>query len=482
MNDGSSSGLQQKPETRRSRGRFDEERRQKIGVVRKCGACIRCRMLKKPCSEETPCSTCRNIRTASRWKGPCFRKKLAEACTLYSAGFFRRNVETDVSYTFQQDGFDRRIEARLLPESNIVLSLPVRLHASHPRTGEGQTADDANGLWLLPKDSDAVGKLEAYADNFVDELISKESNTCRSITLQRAQAMRKATTEIQEIDTSSHPSYNLRPKLLEYVVRLWALTQMLIAAEDHGFDLRWSSNSGGSALATSTINDDDSEEHASINGASRHYQLLRSQITAAIESACASLSRSVTSELERRFLQRRQVSRFATLLSAVLLLDCVEHMSDYYQRCSSDRHDAGAEPRAGSETPVNPQGQIEISTVHPSPATLCRQGVEFADLLIMLLHLRGLVPRTTFDADGTLVVIQDEARFAKHRRVPARGADSEDDELVASWLEQTNISVKELMAAKDASLTDSRRPDPASITRALAKVLLPQRDGIVSLD
>lgn len=84
------------------RGRFTDSRREEVQKVRKMGACIRCRMLRKPvssvldqstfeadvweCSGESPCSTCAGIESARLWKLPCTRARIADEVQLYSVG------------------------------------------------------------------------------------------------------------------------------------------------------------------------------------------------------------------------------------------------------------------------------------------------------------------------------------------------------------------------------------------------------------
>lgn len=84
------------------RGRFTDSRREEVQKVRKMGACIRCRMLRKPvssfldqskfktdvweCSGESPCSTCAGIESARLWKLPCTRARVADELQLYSVG------------------------------------------------------------------------------------------------------------------------------------------------------------------------------------------------------------------------------------------------------------------------------------------------------------------------------------------------------------------------------------------------------------
>lgn len=101
VNDFGSSPKPQKPKVR---SRFSADRRKEVQEVRKRGACIRCRMLKKPvcisclyfgipptnfiyqCSGDSPCQTCASVESARLWKQPCIRTRLVEECELYGAG------------------------------------------------------------------------------------------------------------------------------------------------------------------------------------------------------------------------------------------------------------------------------------------------------------------------------------------------------------------------------------------------------------
>lgn len=92
------------------RGRFTDSRREEVQKVRKMGACIRCRMLRKPvssfpmqstfeadvseCSGDSPCSTCAGIESARLWKLPCTRARVADELQLYSAGTLSRCLKS----------------------------------------------------------------------------------------------------------------------------------------------------------------------------------------------------------------------------------------------------------------------------------------------------------------------------------------------------------------------------------------------------
>lgn len=62
-------GVLRKGGKNKVRGRFEDTRRKEVQEIRKRGACMRCRMLKKPCSEGTPCKTCQGVESARLWKG-----------------------------------------------------------------------------------------------------------------------------------------------------------------------------------------------------------------------------------------------------------------------------------------------------------------------------------------------------------------------------------------------------------------------------
>lgn len=71
---------------RHSRARFDSGRRKEVQEIRRIGACIRCRILRKTCSKGTPCNACKKVLAPRIWRTGCVRTKLSEHINLYSAG------------------------------------------------------------------------------------------------------------------------------------------------------------------------------------------------------------------------------------------------------------------------------------------------------------------------------------------------------------------------------------------------------------
>jgi hypothetical protein len=146
-------------------------------------------------------------------------------------------------------------------------------------------------------------------------------------------------------------------------------------------------------------------------------------------------------ELERRLLQRQQVSRLATFISAVILLNCVERMSDFFH------------------------AQEEKENI-PSP--LWPQGSHFADLLIMLLRMRGLPPKTRANSEGNLVVIPPPP--APSTSISA-SKQLENEAWVATgeWLNPLKLDFDELLQIRDGKVGANKEWD----LRFIAAALLP---------
>ncbi|MCJ1282521.1 hypothetical protein MMC26_001844 [Xylographa opegraphella] len=59
------------------RQKLNPDQKQKVKRVRGLGACLRCRMYREPCDENTPCGTCtRKGASAVIFRQPCYREKL----------------------------------------------------------------------------------------------------------------------------------------------------------------------------------------------------------------------------------------------------------------------------------------------------------------------------------------------------------------------------------------------------------------------
>ena len=187
----------QKP---KARGRFSDHRRKEVQDVRKRGACIRCRMLKKPCSGEDPCSTCVNVESARLWKSPCIRTRIAEEFNLYATGLHAVLAFHDVNRakglaTFQP--LQGRFEIAHFPDIGLAATFqgirsqklsstgidPVLLASTRVATGE------SNIEMLDAEGDDLASKLELYLRNVASAFFERERSAFMKPTLLLAQRL-----------------------------------------------------------------------------------------------------------------------------------------------------------------------------------------------------------------------------------------------------------------------------------------------------
>ncbi|KAI8941394.1 hypothetical protein NX059_002617 [Plenodomus lindquistii] len=420
--------MNQKPAKAKVRGRFSDSRRKEVQEVRKRGACIRCRMLKKPCSGDNPCNTCQNVESARLWKQPCIRTRIAEEFSLYSAG-----LHTVLAYhaTNQAKGQVRldqtpgRIEAtHFLDSATFVTFTPLK--CQHPHSAQNTDIDPAilaalasPDLEIIDSDDDISGKVDLYMKKMGPYFHGTEDSPFMETTARIA-------SNISCADPDG---------LLAKVLELWNLTRLL-TSRSLGWHL-FSNPSLAPTMAPSTLNPADTLEACRIPiTALEHqasYDLIVSQLMGATEKRASSLARVVMNDLERRLLQRQQANPFETFLVAVILLSCVERMCWLFrtwevQTAAAPPSDVEITQQASpaeqdlvtalnlASSPTTPVQSIP----HPplrnprwpldkSPAAFSQQGERFSDILNMLLKMRGVPPKPTArTSDGVLAIWGDD--------------------------------------------------------------------------
>jgi hypothetical protein len=407
------------------RGRFSDSRRKEVQEVRKRGACIRCRMLKKPCSGENPCNTCQNVESARLWKQPCIRTRIAEEFSLYTAGLHGMLAHHAV---YQAKGLIRlnqipgRIEAtHYVHSGHFATFTPLKCQQmSHPQNTEidpGIFATLASpDLELIDTDDDISGKMDLYIKKVGPSFFETEESDFMRVTVQTALCI-----------TSPSQDY-----LLSKVLELWNYTRILTSRK-----LEWhlfSNPSLAPTLAPPALSDADQDDpmRSTITAANHpsSYRLIKMQLMGATEKRAACLARVVMNDLERRLLQRQQANPFETFLVAVILLACVERMCWLYRtwevpplatpplktETSQKAPTIESEMATTLQAVPSPPPAQQPTTRHPqwpldkTPAAYSQQGERFSDILNMLLKMRGVppkpIPRNT---DGTLIVWADDA-------------------------------------------------------------------------
>jgi hypothetical protein len=432
--------MNQKPAKPKVRGRFTDTRRKEVQEVRKRGACIRCRMLKKPCSGDNPCNTCQNVESARLWKQPCIRTRIAEEFTLYSAGLYSVLAFHAVSQAKGQIRLDQiagRIEVSHFPESGIFATFtPLKCQSQ----GHGPEIDPAilasissSQLEIIDNADDISGKLDLYAKKIAPAFFDSEDSAFMKATLNTAFGI-----------TSTN-----QDGLLTKALELWNLTRALTSPT-----VDWHIFSNPSLAPTmapsTTVTDLETINRTPITPDNNRpsYDLIKMQLIGATEKRAACLARIVMNDLERRLLQRQQASPFETFLVAVILLACVERMCWLFRTWETDNSNTDLQ---STETPP-PQTDDNIAqalqsapvsenvsnpTLHPKwpldrhPSHFSQQGERFSDILLMLLKMRSVPPRPQArSTDGMLVIWGDDA-----------------DEKVREWYEGIGVT-NELLAGR----------------------------------
>ena len=458
------SGSEARPTKPKVRGRFTDSRRKEVQEVRKRGACIRCRMLKKPCSGESPCSTCLNVESARLWKQPCIRTRVADEFDLYAAGLhsvlaFHQTNQVKLLKGFQN--VDQKIVVSHFPDFSIS-AVFASLESTIP-AGSDQP-DQLNGHSDLVKPSgsscmidtnagiDMVGEMQKYMQKLVPHFIKAESSSFIRMTLQQAYAM-----------SGGEKPDNLISNILE----LWIATAILTESQLK-FNLARPRMAAGqpedaaSNPAFDQITDPDS------------IACIDAQLRSVVEKRAVLCAKFVMNELERRLLQRQQANPFETFIVAVLLLSCTERMcwlfktweiSETDQLFSNEPISANGQtsnPLADSVHPSTPTGAPGSPTLplgHPPlppsarwpldkpPHHYYQKGERFSDIVQMLLRMRGVPPKT----NTQLSIIVNSSGLSQPGEnilqaiAPSAGSIAQSDMTAAQeWFHALGISIEEI--------------------------------------
>ncbi|RDW76407.1 uncharacterized protein DSM5745_06399 [Aspergillus mulundensis] len=363
-------GNSTKPAKPKVRGRFSAARRREVQEVRKRGACIRCRMLKKPCSGDSPCTTCASVESARLWKHPCIRTRIADEFELFNANLHATLAFHDVGSIRNQVKFDvfaGRIEVTHFEESLIFVTLAGQQgHKTSTSTLDPQLqglGDDPQfqgplqEVYLLDSDmEDIPGKVELYIKKTGSMFYEREASDIMRPTLMLA-----AELAAQKKDL-----------LLERVLELWVATHILVDVDTH-----WKTFSNPSlppaSYSFAQPTDDGRIPIDEITNP-ESYALLCGQLRAATEKRAAALSKSVMNDLERRLLQRQQSGWFETFLVSLILLNCVERTCWLFRSWDDENF-------------------TQRWPLEKRPQSYAAQGDRFSDILHMLLKMRSLPPK-----------------------------------------------------------------------------------------
>ncbi|KAI0202336.1 hypothetical protein F4808DRAFT_72405 [Astrocystis sublimbata] len=333
---------------RHSRAKFDKDRRMEVQEVRRIGACIRCRILRKVCSKGTPCDTCKKVLSPRVWRTGCVRTKLSEFIDLYSAGVQvvmaqKRINGYKTSYHLENTG--AVVETSHFPDLGHAVTFQV-IQGYSQDTEEADLKLGPPVLLLDNNKEDIPGKVEAYMRSMLPQYIAHEPSTHVRVTLELADRIAKETND----------------ELLKRSLELWGIVEMmdrerqwtmLAKFPHHEIEDQWIK--------------DDTESEA--------YSNICMQLTAAAERKASIASKNLLNGIQRSLQDGKTKLGFPMFLTVMLFLNCLEKTTWAF--------------KAWDQENLRPKWPLERP-----PGGYTNQGHGLTELLRMLLVIRHALPKT----------------------------------------------------------------------------------------
>ena len=361
--------------SRHSRARFNSTRRKEVQEVRKIGACIRCRVLRKTCSQGSPCDTCRKVLSPRVWRSGCVRTKFSEQLDLYSAGVqivLAQARVNSLKQTMTLGSHGVLVEACHFPECAPRLQLQV-LQRDPDRDAEGKLVDativddrpSAYPIVMLDNDNqDVPARVETYMREILPDMIKREPSHFMQVTLQTA------------VDVAGKTNDELLKKSLE----LWGLVEILDR------ERQWT-------ISAKTWADDSPSKSIKEDTDGELFNTICLQLAAATERKAAATSKALLTGMQRVLQDSKVKIDFNMYFAVLILLNCVEKSSWAFKAWEQEnlRH---------------------LWPLEKEPVSFAQQGYVIANLLHMLLGIRKALPRIARrEVDGKLTTEEEDAEM-----------------------------------------------------------------------
>lgn len=379
------------------RGKFDDARKEEIKKMRKIGSCIRCKMLKKPCSSTTPCVTCGAIDSPRTWKGfPCLRSKLVDLYQGYMLCLPQKISSQKINTAMSGLSF--------VPSSSMLLA--QSFGGAEPfvfSTLEGATNNSA---------IDPTLSMLSSGQRFVTKtiILDKEANDLPAIFEKHIQKEaahfieHEASPIIKSVARLIHQhSQDSGDLLLRAVMELWMLTTML---SDNTVEWKFSTLRNAPQAAA--------HSPADVRPDQKSYDLIYSQLQCGLGRLAANLSTHAINTFERRLLRPVSLNKFETFLLGILLINCIERHSWVFHGWTDDS--------IASSWPLE-----------ESPAALIVQAKMVTNVMAFMIKIRNLTSKITEDAAGGILQ-----------------AEHPDNEKYARWFEEVGVTVDFLTQRQEA--------------------------------
>ncbi|KAI1373677.1 hypothetical protein F4677DRAFT_214783 [Hypoxylon crocopeplum] len=340
---------------RHSRARFEPYRRKEVQDVRRIGACIRCRILRKTCSADTPCGACQKVLSPRVWHTGCIRTKLSEHIDLYSAGVQVVMAQKRINRykdTHVLGNVGVVVEASHFPETGHKVTFQVLQGTLKERDGSLPGNNDHGPVVLLDSNNEDIpSKVENYMRQALPELIRSEPSHHIRVTLEVAVMVANETND----------------ELLKRSLELWGIVEMmdrerqwtmLVKSPKDGVEDHWIK--------------DDSDSEA--------YTNICMQLTAAAERKASAASKNLLNGMQRNLQDGKTKLGFPMFLTVMLFLNCMEKTTWAF--------------KAWDEENLRPKWPLE-----KPPSHFTNKGEALTELLRLLLVIRRILPGTTGEGE-----------------------------------------------------------------------------------
>lgn len=400
------------------------------------------------------------MESARLWKHPCVRTRIADEFDLYSAGLYTVLAFHETSnFKHQSQALQpssHQVEVTHFPDSTLQPAsistvkglIPDEITINDDPASAGSAKSLGLPFELLDQDKDDVNAiLDQYMKRMGPILFEAESSTFMRPTLLLA----------ADFNNQKHD------QLLDRALSLWTATQILVdpAVQWHLY----------STQDTIFLLDEQSvrQEILPTSNTLTHH-LITHQLLALSEKRAAFHAKTMMNDLERRLLHRQQAAlqSFETFLAAVILINCVERMCWHFNHWVDDpinNTTIEGPSRAGWPLENSPGGYVV-------------KGERIADVVDMLLRMRGVPPQTIVgsqdgilreyvspqSSSGSLASIQNNSGAGNNTTVlldPNIDDSTNEHPLprsrqfsVSAWLESVHVSASTLLAAQTTTTWD----------------------------
>ena len=361
---------------RQARSRFTAARRKEVQEIRKIGACIRCRILRKNCGRGTPCETCKKVLSPRVWKTGCVRSRLNEQLDLYSAGVqvvLSQNRVNLLKEQLRLSSNNTMIEVSHFPETGHHAVFKTLIAVLEPTETQATTRANKEPfpqtVMIDQAVEDVPEEIERYMRQVLPLFIEREPSKFMRVTL----------------ETANERLVQQEDEALRKAVDLWGFVESIDRERQWTFLER----PGAKGEEPGLVKDTHKPEGADV------YTMICMQLNAAAERKANSTSHTLLSLMDRLLTDSRSKIGFNMFLTALILLNCIEKSTWAFKAWEQDH--------------LRPGWPLARD-----PSTFVQQGAELAGLMKMLLAIRKILPQTGPNADGKLRAEGVETAIARY--------------------------------------------------------------------